>query len=169
MRRVRSSARGDSGGGRSGCPWRQQRNRPSPTMLCYVTRPDAVVMEVEVEAKANGEDCLNQVRGFFPSPAHRAPALGAGAVAVASAAVTTGQRRALVPGDRTAPLAARRPLPAAGPGRQARGGGGAGLGRAGAAAAVGAGSAAVSPLLLRFWFLIFIFRFFLFFLTPSPC
>lgn len=31
-------------------------------MLCYVTRPDAVVMEVEVEAKANGEDCLNQVR-----------------------------------------------------------------------------------------------------------
>ncbi|XP_074002749.1 E3 ubiquitin-protein ligase MYLIP isoform X2 [Numenius arquata] len=30
-------------------------------MLCYVTRPDAVVMEVEVEAKANGEDCLNQV------------------------------------------------------------------------------------------------------------
>ncbi|MEJ1284740.1 myosin regulatory light chain interacting protein [Cricetulus griseus] len=32
-------------------------------MLCYVTRPDAVLMEVEVEAKANGEDCLNQVRG----------------------------------------------------------------------------------------------------------
>lgn len=31
-------------------------------MLCYVTRPDAVLMEVEVEAKANGEDCLNQVR-----------------------------------------------------------------------------------------------------------
>lgn len=31
-------------------------------MLCYVTRPDAVVMEVEVEAKANGEDCLNQVK-----------------------------------------------------------------------------------------------------------
>ncbi|XP_053570739.1 E3 ubiquitin-protein ligase MYLIP [Bombina bombina] len=30
-------------------------------MLCYVTRPDAVVMEVEVDAKANGEDCLNQV------------------------------------------------------------------------------------------------------------
>nr|XP_020654249.1 E3 ubiquitin-protein ligase MYLIP isoform X2 [Pogona vitticeps] len=30
-------------------------------MLCYVTRPDAVVMEVEVEAKGNGEDCLNQV------------------------------------------------------------------------------------------------------------
>ncbi|XP_063307770.1 E3 ubiquitin-protein ligase MYLIP [Pelobates fuscus] len=30
-------------------------------MLCYVTRPDAVVMEVEVDTKANGEDCLNQV------------------------------------------------------------------------------------------------------------
>lgn len=42
------------------------------TMLCYVTRPDAVVMEVEVEAKANGEDCLNQVR-----PAAGRP-LGAG-------------------------------------------------------------------------------------------
>lgn len=41
-------------------------------MLCYVTRPDAVVMEVEVEAKANGEDCLNQVknseRASAPSP-----------------------------------------------------------------------------------------------------
>lgn len=33
----------------------------APAMLCYVTRPDAVLMEVEVEAKANGEDCLNQV------------------------------------------------------------------------------------------------------------
>lgn len=30
-------------------------------MLCYVTRPDTVVMEVVVDAKANGEDCLNQV------------------------------------------------------------------------------------------------------------
>ncbi|XP_067913866.1 E3 ubiquitin-protein ligase MYLIP-like [Heterodontus francisci] len=30
-------------------------------MLCYVTRPDSVVMEVEVDPKANGEDCLNQV------------------------------------------------------------------------------------------------------------
>lgn len=30
-------------------------------MLCYVTRPDAVVMEVEVDPKANGEDCLKQV------------------------------------------------------------------------------------------------------------
>lgn len=30
-------------------------------MLCHVTRPDAVVMEVEVDAKANGEDCLNKV------------------------------------------------------------------------------------------------------------
>ncbi|XP_063779275.1 E3 ubiquitin-protein ligase MYLIP [Pseudophryne corroboree] len=34
---------------------------PAAAMLCYVTRPDAVVMEVEVDAKANGEDCLNQV------------------------------------------------------------------------------------------------------------
>lgn len=34
----------------------------APAMLCYVARPDAVLMEVEVEAKANGEDCLNQVR-----------------------------------------------------------------------------------------------------------
>lgn len=32
-------------------------------MLCYVTRPDSVVMEVEVDAKANGEDCLNKVGG----------------------------------------------------------------------------------------------------------
>ncbi|XP_078283005.1 E3 ubiquitin-protein ligase MYLIP-like isoform X2 [Rhinoraja longicauda] len=30
-------------------------------MLCYVTRPDSVVMEVEVDPKANGEDCLKQV------------------------------------------------------------------------------------------------------------
>lgn len=37
----------------------------APTMLCYVTRPDAVLMEVEVEAKANGEDCLNQVRAVI--------------------------------------------------------------------------------------------------------
>lgn len=33
-------------------------------MLCHVTRPDSVVMEVEVDAKANGEDCLNKV-GIF--------------------------------------------------------------------------------------------------------
>lgn len=32
-----------------------------PKMLCHVTRPDSVVMEVEVDAKANGEDCLNKV------------------------------------------------------------------------------------------------------------
>lgn len=32
-------------------------------MLCHVTRPDSVVMEVEVDAKGNGEDCLNKVRG----------------------------------------------------------------------------------------------------------
>lgn len=38
---------------------------PTDTMLCYVTRPDAVVMEVEVDAKANGEDCLTQVRTFI--------------------------------------------------------------------------------------------------------
>lgn len=31
-------------------------------MLCHVTRPDSVVMEVEVDAKANGEDCLNKVK-----------------------------------------------------------------------------------------------------------
>ncbi|XP_066531930.1 E3 ubiquitin-protein ligase MYLIP-A [Hoplias malabaricus] len=30
-------------------------------MLCHITRPDSVVMEVEVDAKANGEDCLNKV------------------------------------------------------------------------------------------------------------
>lgn len=30
-------------------------------MLCHVTRPDSVVMEVEVDAKGNGEDCLNKV------------------------------------------------------------------------------------------------------------
>ncbi|MBN3295354.1 E3 ubiquitin-protein ligase MYLIP [Amia ocellicauda] len=30
-------------------------------MHCLVTRPDSVVMEVEVDPKANGEDCLNKV------------------------------------------------------------------------------------------------------------
>ncbi|KAG7256137.1 hypothetical protein CRUP_037911 [Coryphaenoides rupestris] len=30
-------------------------------MLCHITRPDSVVMEVEVDAKAHGEDCLNKV------------------------------------------------------------------------------------------------------------
>ncbi|KAL6489297.1 hypothetical protein MHYP_G00030380 [Metynnis hypsauchen] len=30
-------------------------------MLCHITRPDCVVMEVEVDPKANGEDCLNKV------------------------------------------------------------------------------------------------------------
>ncbi|KPP72110.1 E3 ubiquitin-protein ligase MYLIP-A-like [Scleropages formosus] len=30
-------------------------------MLCHVTRPDSVVMEVEVDPKANGEDCLAKV------------------------------------------------------------------------------------------------------------
>lgn len=57
---------GDGSSSRSVRPrWRRW---PTPAMLCYVTRPDAVVMEVEVEAKANGEDCLNQVRGV-PSEA----------------------------------------------------------------------------------------------------
>uniref|UniRef100_Q5TIA5 Myosin regulatory light chain interacting protein n=1 Tax=Homo sapiens TaxID=9606 RepID=Q5TIA5_HUMAN len=42
-------------------------------MLCYVTRPDAVLMEVEVEAKANGEDCLNQAYLFL---AHQGGPLG---------------------------------------------------------------------------------------------
>ena len=32
-------------------------------MLCHVTRPDSVVMEVEVDAKANGEDCLDKGGG----------------------------------------------------------------------------------------------------------
>lgn len=31
-------------------------------MYCHVTRPDSVVMEVEVDPRANGEDCLNKVR-----------------------------------------------------------------------------------------------------------
>ncbi|KAM9488893.1 E3 ubiquitin-protein ligase MYLIP-B [Clarias gariepinus] len=30
-------------------------------MYCHVTRPDSVVLEVEVDPKANGEDCLNKV------------------------------------------------------------------------------------------------------------
>lgn len=34
-------------------------------MLCHVTRPDSVVMEVEVDSKANGEDCLNKVDTDF--------------------------------------------------------------------------------------------------------
>ncbi|XP_047240768.1 E3 ubiquitin-protein ligase MYLIP-A [Girardinichthys multiradiatus] len=38
-----------------------QRLYKSQKMLCHVTRPDSVVMEVEVDAKANGEDCLNKV------------------------------------------------------------------------------------------------------------
>lgn len=31
------------------------------TMLCHITRPDSVVLEVEVDPKANGEDILNKV------------------------------------------------------------------------------------------------------------
>jgi len=30
-------------------------------MLCLITRPDSVVLEVEVDPKANGEDILNKV------------------------------------------------------------------------------------------------------------
>uniref|UniRef100_A0A8B9JX88 Myosin regulatory light chain interacting protein b n=1 Tax=Astyanax mexicanus TaxID=7994 RepID=A0A8B9JX88_ASTMX len=30
-------------------------------MFCLITRPDGVVMEVEADPKANGEDCLNKV------------------------------------------------------------------------------------------------------------
>lgn len=50
----------------------------APAMLCYVTRPDAVLMEVEVEAKANGEDCLNQVttRGQAGGPGRSPSAEG---------------------------------------------------------------------------------------------
>lgn len=45
-------------------------------MLCYVTRPDSVVMEVEVDAKANGEDCLNKVRlSLLSIRRHVSPAL----------------------------------------------------------------------------------------------
>lgn len=70
--RLSRQLRLPAGGSRSGCPC-QRRRWLAPAMLCYVTRPDAVVMEVEVEAKANGEDCLNQVRGcaalFTPPPA----------------------------------------------------------------------------------------------------
>lgn len=39
----------------------QRFTQHSAKMLCHVTRPDSVVMEVEVDAKANGEDCLNKV------------------------------------------------------------------------------------------------------------
>lgn len=40
----------------------QRFTEDTAKMLCHVTRPDSVVMEVEVDAKANGEDCLNKVR-----------------------------------------------------------------------------------------------------------
>ncbi len=39
----------------------QRLTEEAAKMLCHVTRPDSVVMEVEVDAKANGEDCLNKV------------------------------------------------------------------------------------------------------------
>lgn len=64
----------------------------APAMLCYVTRPDAVLMEVEVEAKANGEDCLNQVR-----TKGQAGTLGRGA-----------SRRRRAPGTHRLPGAGRR-------------------------------------------------------------
>lgn len=64
----------------------------APAMLCYVTRPDAVLMEVEVEAKANGEDCLNQVR-----TRGQAGTLGRGA-----------SRRRSAPGTHRLPGAGRR-------------------------------------------------------------
>lgn len=51
-------------------------------MLCHVTRPDSVVMEVEVDAKAHGEDCLNKVgcagiqRTFSPGFLSQTPCHG---------------------------------------------------------------------------------------------
>lgn len=41
------------------------QKKKATKMLCHVTRPDSVVMEVEVDAKGNGEDCLNKVRHVF--------------------------------------------------------------------------------------------------------
>lgn len=82
-------------------------------MLCYVTRPDAVVMEVEVEAKANGEDCLNQVRGRPAPAALRPPPPSRGARArCGGERGPLGSARPLVP-DRRArePAGARHPLP----------------------------------------------------------
>lgn len=89
-------------------------------MLCYVTRPDAVLMEVEVEAKANGEDCLNQVRtrgqargpGRFPEAegprcgagTRRLP--GAGGAAAAAAGLVRPRRPACAPSS-TRPWGAR--------------------------------------------------------------
>ena len=73
----------------------------APAMLCYVTRPDAVLMEVEVEAKANGEDCLNQVRAAIgkgiPSCPREASGLGdaprePGDVAAAARGVLPGRQ-----------------------------------------------------------------------------
>lgn len=96
-------------------------------MLCYVTRPDAVLMEVEVEAKANGEDCLNQVRTGGPCRPPEA-GVGGGLAVVAAAAVGSAPQapglRPLLPEA----VGARGPLPGA------RGGGpsvGVGRGRDG--------------------------------------
>lgn len=93
----------------------------APAMLCYVTRPDAVLMEVEVEAKANGEDCLNQVRtrdqvGTRPVPIgrgaserHRVPAGRRCGSAWGSAPQAPGPRPLLPVGvGRAAPILVRR-------------------------------------------------------------
>lgn len=99
----------------------------APAMLCYVTRPDAVLMEVEVEAKANGEDCLNQVRTGGPCRPPEA-GVGGGLAVVPAAAVGSAPQapglRPLLPEA----VGARGPLPGA------RGGGpsvGVGRGRDG--------------------------------------
>ncbi|XP_064802743.1 E3 ubiquitin-protein ligase MYLIP-A-like isoform X2 [Oncorhynchus masou masou] len=35
-------------------------------MLCHITRPDSMVMEVDVDPKANGEDCLHKMDNLSP-------------------------------------------------------------------------------------------------------
>lgn len=69
----------------------------APAMLCYVTRPDAVLMEVEVEAKANGEDCLNQVMAVIGKgiPAHSRESSGLGDAPPEPGDVAAAARRAL--------------------------------------------------------------------------
>lgn len=120
-------------------------------------------MEVEVEAKANGEDCLNQVRGFSPPPARRAPALWAGAVT--GAAVTTGQHRARRPrGSPGSPPPSRRGgARAPGEGRRWRGAGPCGGGRGG-----GGGERRSLPVSLTVFVSYFYFPVFSFFLFPNP-
>jgi len=36
--------------------------------FCYVSQPNSVVIEVEVDQKANGQECLDKVRKKFNSP-----------------------------------------------------------------------------------------------------